>query len=69
MIWPVSWSWRPLTKRERKLANAKAQERARERQAANEERRRREADKKRASWDRMKADIARRYAVRSGDDG
>lgn len=64
MIWcPWLHSWRPMTKRERRLAALKAQERARERAAAREAQRQREIQRTRDSWDRMKADIARRYAA------
>ena len=64
MIWcPTLHAWRPMTKRERKLAQAKAQERARERAAAREAQRQREIARTRGSWDRMMADIARKYAA------
>lgn len=63
MPWVPYSSPFPTTKRERKLAQAKAQERARERAAAREAQRQREMQRTRDSWDRMKADIARKYAA------
>lgn len=62
MIWSPFGYWRPMTKRERKLAQEKARDRSRERVAKREAARRREVERRAASWDRMKADIARRYA-------
>lgn len=62
MIWSPFGYWLPMTKREWKLARAKAQERSRERVAKREAARSREVERRAASWDRMRADIARRYA-------
>lgn len=53
----------PLSKRARRLAAAKAQERAREHRAELDAQRARMEAKKRESWDRMKADIARKYSA------
>lgn len=64
MIWCAGrLAWRPMTKRERQLHAAKMRERARERQARIDADRARVAARKRGSWERMKADIARKYAA------
>ena len=63
MIWVSLGRSRPMTKRERKLEVAKRVERARERAASRAELEAAEQARKRESWDRMKTDIARKYAA------
>ena len=63
MPW-LSWRYTvPMSKRVRRLAVARAQERARERAAEREAIRQRGLARQRDSWDRMKADIARKYSA------
>jgi hypothetical protein len=63
MIWPMNWWSGPRSKAQRRLDVAKAQERARERRAELDAQRDRMAAKKRESWERMQADIARKYSA------
>ncbi len=63
MLW-LSGRFRPqpLSKAARRVEVARAQQRARERQNAREAERQRVLDRQRASWERMRADMARKHA-------